>query len=143
MYSNFLVSFLLIQSKIAYGKKVKEPSLEDFKGSIPLNSWNQMSKDAVTKNQNMILMLHPSWGAIFNTFKKDILIEGLVGNIVNNKIVIGLIDGDKDYGKLHMNPYNANGFPTFLILDKNANELTRKSGGLGKSDFLNWINPFF
>jgi thioredoxin-related protein len=142
MYSKFLVAFLLIISVIACGKKVKEPSLEENKVSIHLNNWNQMSVDATAKDQNMFLMLHDSWCNICNTFKNDILTEESVGNMVNNKIVVGLIDGDKDYGKLYMNRYNANGFPSFLILDKNGNELARKSGGLGKSDFFNWINPF-
>ncbi len=142
MYSKFLVAFLLIISVIACGKKVKELSLEENKVSFHLNNWNQMSVDAVAKTQNIFLMLPASWCSICITIKKDILTEESVGNMVNNKIVVGLIDGDKDYGKLYISRHNANGFPTFLILDKNGNELLRKTGEISKSDFLNWINPF-
>ena len=142
MYLKLVVASLLILSILGCSKKVKEPNPGDYKVTIHMDNWNQMSTDAITKDQNMFLMLHASWCSICNTFKNEILTEESVATIVNNKIVVGLIDGDKDYGKPYMSQYNASGFPTFLILDKNGTELARKSGAFSKSDFLNWINPY-
>jgi thioredoxin-related protein len=53
-----------------------------------------------------------------------------------------MIDGDMTYGKTYYNLYNASGFPTFLILDKNGSELSRKSGGMSSSEFTNWVTPY-
>ncbi len=142
MSSKFIVIFLMLACIFGCSKKVKEPNPGDYKVVIQYDNWNQMKADAGIKDQNMFLMLHASWCSICNTFKNDVLTEEEVGTILNNKIVIGLIDGDKDYGKPYMTQFNAGGFPTFLILDKNGNELAKKSGAFSKPDFLSWINPY-
>lgn len=142
MYFMHVVSCLLPIFLTAYSKKAKEPKPEDNKLAIHMDDWNLMSADAIGKVQKMLLMLHASWCSISNTFKNDTLNEASVGSRINHTIVVGLIDGDKNYGKPDMSFCDPIGFPTFLIHVKNGNEPQRNSGALRKADFLTYINPY-
>jgi thioredoxin 1 len=106
---------------------------ENYEGTI---------SETNAKNQNACIMIHASWCSVCNKFKANVLTDSSVVNTINNKIVFALIDGDKTYGKTYFDKYGINSFPTFVIVDKNGNAITKLSGGLTASEFKAFVSPY-
>jgi thioredoxin-related protein len=139
--------FFLLSSFFAFAlfnsgckKKAVAPSSYNF--TVIQENFDSTKTAAVANKQNICLMIHADWCNICNTFLAEVLTDEAVINKIKNKIVFGLIDGDKTYGKTYFNLYNIQGFPTFLILDEKGVEITRKSGGLSSAEFITWVTPY-
>jgi thioredoxin-related protein len=135
-----MIAFIFLLSSCK--KKVAVTPLSDYKVTVIDENWDQTLLKAQTKDKNICLMFHASWCNICKTFIADVLTNTNVANTINNKIIVGLIDGDKTYGKPYFNQFNGDSFPTFLILDKNGQEISRRKGGMNNTEFLNWINTY-
>jgi thiol:disulfide interchange protein len=87
-------------------------------------------------------MIHADWCNSCNVFKTNVLNDAEIKDLLENKIVVSLIDGDKPYGQLYYNQYNAQGFPTLLVLDAEGKELKRNKGALSMNEFQSWIKDY-
>ncbi|MEZ5046940.1 MAG: thioredoxin family protein [Chitinophagaceae bacterium] len=124
-------------------KKVKEPSLSDYKVSIIHEDWNAALLKATSNQKNVCVIFHASWCNICNTFLSTVLTDANVESEINSQLIISLIDGDKDYGKPYFNEYGGQSFPTFIIINNQGVELAKRSGGMSKTEFLTWIKPYY
>jgi thioredoxin-related protein len=137
------IAFFLFTLSVAFincKKKAVAPSSYNF--PIIQENYDSTLLVASNANKNICLMIHASWCNTCNTFKANVLADENVVNIIKDKIVFAMIDGDKTYGKTYFNQFQLSGFPTFILLDKNGVELSRKSGGLSSSDFKTWVTPY-
>jgi thioredoxin 1 len=97
---------------------------------------------AKQQNKNIFLMVHADWCSICNQFKSSVLNDNEVKNVLENKIITSLIDGDKTYGKPYATQFGVVGFPTMFVLDADGNVLVKRKGGMDKATFLAWINNY-
>ncbi len=121
-------------------KKVSPPASYPF--AIVFDNLDSTKQLANARNKNIFLMVHADWCSVCNTFKSTVLQSTAVKNLLADSIVTALIDGDKTYGKPIANNYGVQGFPTFLILDKNGVLLQKKSGGISETEFSTWIKAY-
>jgi thioredoxin-related protein len=139
----FLIVLLTTFSLISCTKKVKEIPHDQYKVEVIHDNWDSTLSAANTQDKNIVLMIHASWCSICNTFINTVLTDESVETEIGNKIIVSLIDGDKEYGKPYYTQFGASGFPTFVITDKAGNQIAKRSGQLSKEEFLSWISPHY
>jgi thioredoxin-related protein len=139
-----LLSFLGVTVFLVIGFSNCKKSFPEVVYPFTIISDNMDSSKATAaqRNSNIFLMIHADWCSICNIFKTTVLQSDDIKNTLANGIVTSLVDGDKTYGKPIASQYNISGFPTFLILDKNGVELSRRKGVLTEDAFKTWVTPF-
>ena len=140
---SIVFAILLAFTAFSCSKKNKEIPHDQYKVTVIHDNWASTLSNANSNNKNIVLMIHASWCSICNTFINTVLTDESVEAEIGNKIIVSLIDGDKDYGKTYYNQFNATGFPTFIITDKDGIEKARRSGKMTKEEFISWITPYY
>lgn len=140
---SILLILLTTFSLISCAKKVKELPHDQYKVGVIHDNWDSTLSVANSQDKNIVLMIHASWCSICNGFINTVLTDASVETEIGNKIIVSLIDGDKDYGKPYYTQFGANGFPTFVITDKTGKEIAKRTGKMTKEEFIAWTTPFF
>jgi thioredoxin-related protein len=107
------------------------------------DNWANTLSTAKSNGKNIVLMIHASWCSICNTFINTVLTDESVETEIGNKIIVSLIDGDKEYGITYYNQFNATGFPTFIIADNDGVVKAKRTGKMTKEEFISWISPYY
>lgn len=124
-------------------KNSKEIPHQKYSVKVIHDNYDSTLNVATKADKNICLMLHAPWCKYCNKFIGDVLTDSSVKNEIGNKIIVGLINGDSDYGKKYYKQYMANGYPTFLILDNKGMLINKKPGSQSKDEFIDWIKNYY
>ncbi len=92
---------------------------------------------AKTENKPVFIDIFASWCGYCKQMDAKVFSQETVGDYMNANLVNVRIDGDKGDGKSLAAKYRIRGYPTFIILDCNGNELGRIAGAvLDPGDFV-------
>ncbi len=124
-------------------KKAATP-ISDYKVTVIQEDWAAAVTTATANNKNICIMLHASWCSKCKNFISNVFTNSVVENSVAGKILIAKIDAEKNAdGPTLFKKYNGDSFPTFVIVNKNGDELAKKSGEMTQAEFLAFLQPYY
>lgn len=97
-------------------------------------------KLAAKSGKPMILFFTGEWCSPCRIMKRTVWADKQVEAAVNARFTPVMIDVDDPNEKATLKRYSIGATPTTIISDPQGKELTRVLGGIGKREFLAWID---
>jgi thioredoxin 1 len=104
------------------------------------DSFESAQKQAIESGKPMILYFTGQWCVPCRIMKREVWADNQVASPVNSRFVPVSIDIDKPEHAAVLVRYNVGGAPVTIITDPQGNVLRWKSGGIGKSEFLQFLD---
>ena len=99
----------------------------------------QMAKE---KNRFILADMSAIWCPTCRKLDKKIFSDDSVKKVITDKYIFSRIEYESDQGKEFVKKYNVKGFPTLLILDKNAKKILQLPLTFDPELFIEYLNDF-
>ena len=99
----------------------------------------QLAKE---KNRFILADMSAIWCPTCRKLDQKIFSDDLVKKVITDKYIFSRIEYESEQGKAFVKKYGVKGFPTLLILDKNAKKILQLPLTFDPELFVDYLNDF-
>lgn len=113
-----------------------------FAQGFPFNEsgYESVMQSARSANKPVLYLLYASWCPHCHVMRDQVFPDVEVSKLVQTNFLVAAQDAELPGGKALMRKYNANSYPSFVVLDPGGKLLYGFNGELKKDDFIKEIN---
>ena len=122
-----LVLFFCFSTLFSYAQ------IEIFRGSF-----EELEQTAQKSKKPYIVDFSTSWCGYCKKFDREVMPDSAFSTLVSEQFLFGKVDGDAQ--KALVSKYKVRGYPTFLVFNKNGEEIKRFNGYVDAQSFVRTLN---
>ncbi len=102
-------------------------------------SWSDIKTKAQKEHKYIFIDLSTSWCGPCRIMEKEVFPTDTVGNFMNSRFISVHYDAEKAFGLVIAKKYVPSAYPTFIILNENAQFINRGTGGRSIKGFIEYM----